>query len=124
MVEVPSVSVAAYALELGFKNVKSLARHYNINKNTIYTRLRSGMPIEQALTLSVKVKEPVPFHRKQAARTQQVKYEGKPCKEGHTVRYVKNDLCVECSAAYGAKWRKDNEHILKAPINRPPRKKA
>jgi hypothetical protein len=36
-------------------------------------------------------------------------YEGSPCKEGHTTKYVSNWRCVECSKI----WRLDNKEYVK-----------
>ncbi|PHM51492.1 hypothetical protein Xekk_03683 [Xenorhabdus sp. KK7.4] len=34
-------------------------------------------------------------------------FEGKPCKLGHTLRYVRNKCCVECHKESGRKSRKN-----------------
>jgi len=34
--------------------------------------------------------------------------EGKPCREGHTIRYTSNGTCVECTRVYSKKYRQEN----------------
>jgi hypothetical protein len=36
-------------------------------------------------------------------------YEGRPCKKGHTTKYVSNWMCIECSKI----WRLDNKEYVK-----------
>jgi ferredoxin-like protein FixX len=35
-------------------------------------------------------------------------FEGKPCNEGHTTRYVSNSICVKCHEIKTAIWREEN----------------
>lgn len=35
-------------------------------------------------------------------------YEGKPCRDGHTTRYVKNNHCVECRKVNDSNRERDH----------------
>ena len=40
-------------------------------------------------------------------------YNGKPCKEGHTLRYTKGSMCVECAKNNSRLFVKDNPEKFK-----------
>ena len=47
--------------------------------------------------------------RQTAIKNKDMFYEGRPCKKGHTTKYVSNWTCIECSKI----WRLDNKEYVK-----------